>query len=190
MSRNSLLLKLLISGLAVQLSMAGGALDPQVLASEDPLIGDRQEDASSRFEEGSGDVAKTSLGSVDRLVIRLQDRRVYLYRNEEVINSYPVAIGKAGWETPAGTFAVRQMIVDPAWEHPWNGSVVPPGDRNPLGRRWIGFWTDGTNVIGFHGTPNENLVGQAVSHGCVRMKNADIAQLFEQVQVGTTVVVE
>ncbi len=128
--------------------------------------------------------------SVDRLVIRLRDRRVYLYYFEEVVGSYPIAIGKSGWETPTGTFAVRQMVIDPAWEHPWNGKVVPPGDSNPLGRRWIGFWTDGNNVIGFHGTPNENLVGQAVSHGCIRMKNADIASLFDRVRVGTTVIVE
>ncbi|MEO0949371.1 MAG: L,D-transpeptidase, partial [Cyanobacteria bacterium J06641_5] len=148
------------------------------------------QESDSGLKEVSGEVAKTTIGPVDRLIIRLQDRRVYLYRDGEAINSYPVAIGKSGWETPAGTFSVRQMIVDPSWEHPWNGSVVPPGDSNPLGRRWIGFWTDGTNVIGFHGTPNENLIGQAVSHGCVRMRNADIAQLFEQVAVGTTVVVE
>ncbi|WP_051358200.1 L,D-transpeptidase [Rubidibacter lacunae] len=124
------------------------------------------------------------------LVIRLSDRRVYLYRHEELEASYPIAIGKDGWETPTGEFEVRQMLVDPAWEHPWTGEVVPPGDGNPLGRRWIGFWTDGTDSIGFHGTPNESLIGQPVSHGCVRMRNADVAALFEQVEVGTPVIVK
>jgi len=125
-----------------------------------------------------------------RLVIRLSERRVYVYRRDEVEVSYPIAVGKPGWETPVGTYAVRQMLRDPAWEHPWTGEIVPPGDGNPLGRRWIGFWTDGTDSIGFHGTPNESLIGQNVSHGCVRMRNADVAALFEKVEVGTPVIVK
>lgn len=124
------------------------------------------------------------------LVISLSDRQVHLYENEELKISYPIAVGKEGWETPTGQFNVLQMLKDPYWEHPWTGEVVPPGEDNPLGNRWIGFWTDGTNFIGFHGTPNEDLVGQAVSHGCIRMKNDDVVALFEQVDIGTTVIVK
>ncbi len=124
-----------------------------------------------------------------RLVIRLDQRRVYVYEGETTLVSYPIAVGRQGWETPKGEFEVFQMIEDPSWQHPWNGSIVPPGPDNPLGRRWIGFWTDGVNAIGFHGTPNESLVGQAVSHGCIRMKNADVQNLFAMVGNGTTVTV-
>jgi lipoprotein-anchoring transpeptidase ErfK/SrfK len=56
--------------------------------------------------------------------------------------------------------------------------------------RWIGFWTDGTDHIGFHGTPTLSSIGKAASHGCVRMRNEDVVALFEQVQMGTPVVVE
>lgn len=125
-----------------------------------------------------------------RLVIRLRQRRVYLYRENRVQTSYPIAIGKTGWETPTGSFEVMQMIQNPAWEHPWTGKVIPPGPNNPLGTRWIAFWTDGKNLIGFHGTPNEGLIGQAVSHGCIRMRNQDVVALYEQVAVGTPVIVE
>jgi len=125
-----------------------------------------------------------------RLVIRLDQRRVFVYEGEATLVSYPIAVGRQGWETPKGEFEVFQMIEDPSWQHPWNGSIVPPGPDNPLGRRWIGFWTDGVNAIGFHGTPNESLVGQAVSHGCIRMKNADVQNLFAMVANGTTVTVE
>jgi L,D-transpeptidase ErfK/SrfK len=125
-----------------------------------------------------------------RLVIRLAQRRVYVYEGKTLFVSYPIAVGREGWETPKGEFKIFQMIQDPSWQHPWNGSIVPPGPDNPLGRRWIGFWTDGVNSIGFHGTPNESLVGQAVSHGCIRMKNADVQNLFAMVGDGTTVVVE
>jgi len=125
-----------------------------------------------------------------RLVLRLGDRRVYVYRGDEAVASYPVAIGRSGWETPKGSYEVIQMTKDPAWRHPWEGYVIPPGPDNPLGSRWIGFWTDGKNFIGFHGTPNESLIGQAVSHGCVRMRNQDIQALYAQVEMGTPVVVE
>jgi lipoprotein-anchoring transpeptidase ErfK/SrfK len=125
-----------------------------------------------------------------RLVLRLSDRRVYYYIGDEAIASYPVAIGRTGWETPTGNFSVLQKVSSPTWQHPFTQEIVPPGPKNPLGDRWIGFWTDGNNSIGFHGTPNEELIGQAISHGCVRMRNADIAALYEKVEMGTPVIVE
>ncbi len=124
------------------------------------------------------------------LVIKLSDRRVYVYQGDKLKSSYPIAIGREGWETPTGTHKVIQKIPNPSWKHPFTGEIIPPGPENPLGERWIGFWTDGTNYIGFHGTPNEETVGQAASHGCVRMLNQDVLALFEKVGIGTTVVVE
>lgn len=125
-----------------------------------------------------------------RLVLRLSERRVYVYNGETTEASFPVAVGKEGWETPTGNFEVMNMIRDPGWTSPFTGEQIPPGSDNPLGERWIGFWTDGTNYIGFHGTPTRDSVGRAASHGCVRMYNEDIRQLFEMVSVGTPVVVE
>lgn len=124
-----------------------------------------------------------------RLVLNLKERRVYAYKEDKVLMSYPVAIGKKGWETPTGNFQVIQMVKDPVWENPWNGKIVPSGPKGPIGERWIGFWTDGKNTIGFHGTPSEKTLGQAVSHGCVRMKNKDVKALFEIVKPGLPVVV-
>jgi L,D-transpeptidase ErfK/SrfK len=121
------------------------------------------------------------------LVIKLSERRVYVYDRDEVRTSYPVAIGRGGWETPAGKFQVMEKITDPAWEHPFTGEVVQPGVDNPLGSRWIGFWTDGSNFIGFHGTPNPESVGTPASHGCIRMFDKDVIALFEMVRVGTPV---
>lgn len=124
------------------------------------------------------------------LVLRLRQRRVYVYRKNQLQASFPVAVGKDGWETPTGNFKVMQMIENPVWEHPWTGELVPAGPDNPLGSRWIGFWTDGKNVIGFHGTPNPESIGRAASHGCVRMFDKDVQALFEKVAVGTPVIVE
>ncbi len=124
------------------------------------------------------------------LVIKLSDRLVYVYQDNQLKTSYPIAIGRAGWETPIGTHKVTQKISNPTWKHPFTGEIVPPGPQNPLGERWIGFWTDGNNYIGFHGTPNEETVGEAISHGCVRMFNQDVLALFEKVAIGTTVIVK
>ena len=100
---------------------------------------------------------------------------------------YEVAVGQTDWQTPVGSFAITSMIEQPAWQHPITKEEIPPGPDNPLGDRWIGFWTDGESQIGFHGTNQEDLIGQAVSHGCVRLRNQDIRDLYERVEIGTAV---
>jgi lipoprotein-anchoring transpeptidase ErfK/SrfK len=125
-----------------------------------------------------------------RLEISLSRRQLTMYQGKIPIKRYPVAIGRAGWETPVGQYQVKQMIRDPAWKNPFTGIVIPGGDpENPLGRYWIGFWTDGKNWIGMHGTPTPKSVGRAASHGCVRMFNKDIADLFQHVIPGTPIAV-
>lgn len=126
-----------------------------------------------------------------RLEIRLSRRQVTLYRGNALVKNYAIAVGRPGWETPVGAYEVKQMIKNPTWIHPLQkGVVIPGGDpENPLGRYWIGFWTDGKNWIGFHGTPTPRSVGQAASHGCIRMYNKDVEELFKQVTVGTVVTV-
>lgn len=125
-----------------------------------------------------------------RLELNLKRRQVTLFNENKPIKSYPVAIGRKGWETPTGNFQVLQMIQAPKWINPFTGESVPGGDpENPLGHYWIGFWTNGKQWIGFHGTPNPETVGTAASHGCVRMYNKDVEELFRQVSVGTPVTV-
>lgn len=125
-----------------------------------------------------------------QLVVDLSDRQVSLYEGDQVQATYTVAIGQEGWETPIGTFTVIEMLKNPPWEHPITKELIRDDPRNPLGSRWISFWTDGNYAIGFHGTNVDSSVGQAVSHGCLRMLNADIEMLYEQVSLGTTVIVK
>ncbi len=124
-----------------------------------------------------------------RLEISLSRRRVSVFKGKSLVKSYPIAVGRPGWETPIGTYQVRQMLRNPTWIHPLQkGVAIPGGDpENPLGRFWIGFWTDGKNWIGFHGTPNPKSVGTAASHGCIRMYNKDVEELFQKVSLGTEV---
>lgn len=122
------------------------------------------------------------------LQISLRNRRVTVYRGKTRIKSYPVAVGREGWGTPVGNFRVRTMIEKPTWINPFTGKAIPGGDpENPLGNYWIGFWTNGKDWVGFHGTPNPDSVGKAASHGCIRMYNDDVKELFHQISLGTPV---
>ena len=122
-----------------------------------------------------------------RLAVDLSDRRLYLYKADRLQGSYPVAIGQTEWETPTGEFEVIHMEKNPVWEQPINGKIVQPGEENPLGDRWIGFWTDGTLHVGIHGTSDESQIGQAISHGCLRMRNSEIRRLYDRVFLGTPI---
>ena len=124
-----------------------------------------------------------------KLVVQLSERQLYVFRGETLATSFPIAVGKAGWETPTGTFEVSYMLENPGWTNPFTGEVMAPGPDNPLGERWIAFWTDGQNEIGFHGTPNRTSIGQAASHGCVRLYNEHIRELYDLVTPGTLVTV-
>ncbi|MDJ0601130.1 MAG: L,D-transpeptidase [Crocosphaera sp.] len=133
---------------------------------------------------------ETNKTMATHLVLNLKERRVYAYQDDEVIANYRVAIGKPGWETPRGEFSVFQMVENPQWKNPWNGRVSAAGPNSPLGERWIGFSREDGKYIGFHGTPGEHVMGQAVSHGCVRMRNRDVKALYELVQTGIPVIVQ
>lgn len=140
-----------------------------------------------------------------RLVLDRRARRLLVLEGDRELRRYPVAVGRPGWETPVGQFAVIELVTDPVWEHPATGDRVPPGPANPLGSRWIGFHRDcrgrvgfngrdhlvvqGCVSAGFHGTPQRESVGQAVSHGCVRLFDEHVRELFDLVRMGTPVTV-
>lgn len=131
-----------------------------------------------------------AVSSPIRLVLRLTQRRVYVYQDDDLLDSYPVAIGQSDTPTPTGEFAVFQMIENPRWQNPWTGEVRSPGASSALGLRWIGFARRPNGIIGFHGTPTLSSIGQAASNGCVRMRNEDVLALYGHAEIGTPVVVE
>ncbi|MEB3292291.1 MAG: L,D-transpeptidase family protein [Synechococcales bacterium] len=125
-----------------------------------------------------------------RLVIQRSKRRVTVYRGEQTLASYPIAVGKPGWETPVGSFEVINMEENPTFKSFKTGRIIKPGPDNPLGVRWIGIWTDGKTQLGFHGTNEPELIGKAVSHGCIRMHNKDVIALYNYVKLGTSVTIK
>ncbi len=125
--------------------------------------------------------------NVVNLVLKLNEKKVYVYKGDKLIAKYPVAIGKQGRETPTGEWYVMEKIRNPGWTSFKTGEYLSPGGENPLGSRWIGFWTDGKDMIGFHGTSNLKSIGTAASNGCVRMYNKHVKALYPLVKVGTIV---
>ena len=144
------------------------------------------------------DQASEPARSPTKLLLRLSERRIYMIHDDpqKAVESFPIAIGKKGWETPLGSYRVEEMVVYPEFLRLDPNAPTrilkrfPPGEpTNPLGERWIGFAHGEGWTIGIHGTPNPELLGQAVSHGCVRMRNEDVIRIYERVQVGTAVTV-
>lgn len=137
-----------------------------------------------------GQAPEGLLAANTRIEVQLSQRQIVLYQNEQVRMRAPVAIGQDGWPTPLGEFAVREMRVNPVWRHPITHEAVGPGPDNPLGSRWIGFLVKDDYHIGIHGTNQDTLIGEAVSHGCVRMLDRDIQVLYNHISLGTPVVVK
>jgi lipoprotein-anchoring transpeptidase ErfK/SrfK len=125
----------------------------------------------------------------------LKERRLDMVTDDGGVESFPIAIGREGHDTPTGQFHVEEMV-----EHPDFHKVdpddrsrilarIPPGPTNPLGERWIGFAHGDGWTVGSHGTPHPELLGQRVSGGCIRMRNADVIRIYDRVELGTSVVV-
>ena len=117
-----------------------------------------------------------------KLLVSLADRKLALVENGSVVKVYDVAVGAKASPTPAGAYQIVNRIPDPTWYGP--KQVVQPGKRNPLGTRWMGLSLKG---YGIHGTNNPRSIGRMASHGCIRMRNADVEDLFERVNVGDAV---
>jgi lipoprotein-anchoring transpeptidase ErfK/SrfK len=123
------------------------------------------------------------------------DRAAYtlrLWKHLKLAETYTVAVGQLGLETPEGLYHIESKQVDPTWHVPesdWAGSLagqsIPPGPSNPLKARWMGIYEG----AGIHGTDDLGSLGTAASHGCVRMAVPDVEELYDQVEVGTPIFV-
>lgn len=117
-----------------------------------------------------------------RIVVSIPDRKLALIESGRVVKIYRTAVGAPRTPSPTGEFTILQRIPDPTWYT--RGRVVPPSRTNPLGTRWMGLSRKG---YGIHGTSNPASIGRNASHGCIRMRNRDVEELFEMVAVGDTV---
>ena len=118
-----------------------------------------------------------------RIVINVPAKRLSLIEGGTLVRAYPVAVGRPWTPTPRGQFRILQKAKDPTWA-PKGRRPVPPGPGNPLGHRWMRISPDG---YGIHATNEPESIGQARSHGCIRMSREDAEDLFDRVVLGTPV---
>jgi lipoprotein-anchoring transpeptidase ErfK/SrfK len=123
-----------------------------------------------------------TVASQRRIVVSIPDRKLALVENGRVVKIYSTAVGAPSSPTPSGTYTIIDRIPNPAWYGP--GKVVAPGKGNPVGTRWMGLSRKG---YGIHGTNSPASIGRNASHGCVRMRNRDVEDLFARVAVGDVV---
>ncbi|HYF77542.1 MAG TPA: L,D-transpeptidase family protein [Symbiobacteriaceae bacterium] len=135
--------------------------------------------AAETRPEGVGPAPPAPTG----IVINLPARTLYWYVDGTLNRSFPVGIGRVGDQTPTGAYKIQNKAINPWWLPPWGGDIVPPGPANPLGTRWMAF----NYSYGIHGNNAPTSIGGVVSAGCIRMHNADVEWLYNQVQVGTPV---
>ena len=117
-----------------------------------------------------------------RLIVNLPARKIALVQDGRVVKMYSVAVGKKSTPSPSGAFHVASHVMNPTYSH--EGKVVGPGPSNPVGTRWMSL---GFKGYGIHGTNHPESIGHAASHGCIRLRNHDVEELFELVRVGDEV---
>lgn len=126
------------------------------------------------------------------MVIRRSSRTLELWEGIEIDRTYRVAVGAPGYETPRGEWEITLKRYLPTWGNPGSAwavnmpATIPPGPDNPLGTRALNLNAPGIRI---HGTPAVDSIGTAASHGCVRMVQADVEELYDIVDVGTPVFV-
>ena len=123
--------------------------------------------------------AKTT---VHFLLVSIPDRKMALLVNGKAIRIYHVAVGKTSTPSPTGAFKIVNRVPNPTYYH--KGQVIPAGENNPVGSRWMGL---SAKSYGIHGTNQPKSIGKAASTGCIRMGKEDLEELFALVEVGDAV---
>jgi lipoprotein-anchoring transpeptidase ErfK/SrfK len=135
----------------------------------------------------TGWVPRRALGGYEdvrtHFVVDVARLRATLYRDGRVLQRSPVAVGMPGWDTPLGEFYVRNRLT--RYRSPTYGPVAfGTSARSPQATDW-----PAGGFVGIHGTDRPDLVPGRVSHGCIRMRNADIVALARRMPVGTPVTI-
>ncbi len=129
------------------------------------------------------------------VVVKTQERRLYYALGDGKAIRYPVGVGRAGMAW-SGTVSIDGKYIRPSWsppdiikrENPKIPNVIPGGSpANPMGEAAMTLSGGGQYAI--HGTNNPGSIGRFVSHGCIRMYNSDVMDLYNRVSLGTPVVV-
>ncbi len=133
----------------------------------------------------TGWVRRVALGALHavrtRLVIDRKQFRAVLWRNGSAVFRAPIGVGEPRWPTPRGEFYVRERLAD--FGDPFYGPIA----FGTSGRsRVLTDWPGG-GYIGIHGTDQPELIPGRISHGCIRLRNADVLRLAQLMPLGTPI---
>jgi lipoprotein-anchoring transpeptidase ErfK/SrfK len=119
-----------------------------------------------------------------RIVVDLSARRLTLFRRGRPVRHIVVGIGSPATPTPTGRFYVNQRLVPANRAGPWGPAALGVSAFSPTLHRW----TQG-GPVAIHGTSDPSSIGRAVSHGCVRVRNELMRELFAATPAGTPVLI-
>jgi lipoprotein-anchoring transpeptidase ErfK/SrfK len=160
------------------------------------VIGHRQDSSGTAWVQvrlavlpngTTGWVRRTALGgygTVDtQLAVDVQRLRATLYRSGRRVMTVPIGAGAPGWPTPRGEFYIRNRL-----DHYHSAAYGPVAFGTSARSARATDWPAG-GYVGIHGTDRPDLIPGRVSHGCIRMRNADILAMARLMGVGTPVTV-
>jgi lipoprotein-anchoring transpeptidase ErfK/SrfK len=151
--------------------------------------------ATGNLSPDSVDVGRTSKSALlplasTRIEVDVAARRLYVYDGDERVGSYRVGVGSKEWPTRTGEWSITQVVWNPEWIPPKDESWAereepkqPGAADNPLGRAQLVY--DPPRTI--HGTNEPQSIGKALSHGSIRLSNADVTKLARQLMEVTGV---
>jgi lipoprotein-anchoring transpeptidase ErfK/SrfK len=180
-------------GLAFREAQAGSALNA---GRAERLLSKALVDGSSivrlSVHPVAANISPRTIGPT--IVVHVDTNRLDLYEGFQVARSWDVATAKPGWITPTGEWTLYQKAENPTWHNPaldtWGAglpAVVPGGPGNPMGTRALYITAPG--LIRIHGTTSPDSIGRYASHGCIRMHNEQVEELYDLVPVGTKVII-
>ncbi|MBM6617370.1 L,D-transpeptidase [Bacillus suaedaesalsae] len=120
------------------------------------------------------------------LIVNKQTNQLAYINHGELKSIYDVATGYTDELTPEGEFTIVVKAVNPYYR---KKNIEGGTKDNPLGTRWMGFDAEGTDgrIYGIHGNNNAMSIGHYVTQGCVRLRNNEIEQLFNEIPLGTKI---
>ena len=127
---------------------------------------------------------------ITRLVAKKADNILYAYNGDRLIATYPTTVGSSDTPSPTGTFSIVNRVKNP-WYRASSGEgkdkkvfMLPPGPKSPVGVVWMGL---SKPSYGIHGSPVPEGISRQASHGCVRLTNWDVLEVYANVDTGTKV---
>lgn len=164
-------------------------VDATVAAIQDEILAVGEKNAAVIAVKGEIDTEDPKVATPGQAIyVDTNACRVHLYENGSEVKSYPCTPGKSGYSTPKGDWKLSYKDASPTWYNPhsdWAADMpesIPPGPNNPLGLRALAVSCGGG--IFLHGTTNTGQLGSPGSHGCVRLANSDIVELYNRVSAG------